>query len=57
MNKRQLQALCKKFKIQHPDKEIDDEKITKKELVRLVRMYSNEIKDYLFVGCNRRRWN
>ena len=44
MDKRQLQALCKKFKIQHPDKEIDDEKITKKELVRLVRMYSNKIK-------------
>ena len=44
MDKRQLQALCKKFKIQHPDKEIDDEKITKKELVRLVSMYSNKIK-------------
>ena len=44
MDKRQIQALCKKFKIQHSDKEIDDDKITKKELVRLVKKNSKEIK-------------
>ena len=44
MDKRQIQALCKKFKIRHPDKEIEDDKITKKELVRLVKMNSKEIK-------------
>ena len=50
MDKRQIQALCKKFKIRHPDKEIEDDKITKKELVRLVKMNSKEIKRSLSAG-------